>query len=267
MNLTNDIILGQYVPGNSIIHRLHPCFKVIMVLAMMIVIFLAGNPAANLIIALFLVVLITVSGIPVKFILRGLKPLFILLFFTFCLHLFLTPGKVIWEWWILKITEPGLYQGIIILLRLTFLIIVASLLTLTTSPLNLTYSMEQLMAPLRILRFPVHEFSMLTMIALRFIPVILWELDKIVKAQTARGMDFKKGNLFSRLKNLTLLLLPLFISAFKRAEDLALAMEIRCYRGEEGRTRMKKNRVGVKDYLAAAVTLLIVATVVYSRNW
>jgi energy-coupling factor transport system permease protein len=199
------------------------------------------------------------SGVPVRYMLRGLKPLLFIILLTFFINIFFTSGEnIIFKFWFLTLTQEGLLQGIFMGLRLIFLVAGTSLLTLTTSPIALTDGIEHLLKPLKVIRFPVHELAMMMTIALRFIPTLLEETDKIMKAQMARGADFESGNLFQRAKALVPLLVPLFISAFRRADELAMAMESRCYRGGENRTRMKTLKTAARDYAALAVTLLLV---------
>ena len=204
----------------------------------------------------FLVGIVGLSKVPVKFMLKGLKPLFLIFLITLCFNLFLVPGRVIWEFGFLKLTYEGIRQAVKIGIRLIYLVIGSSVMTLTTTPNQLTDGLEKILKPLNKIKVPVHEIAMMMSIALRFIPILMEETDKIMKAQIARGADFESGNLIQKAKNLIPLLVPLFISAFRRADDLAMAMEARCYHGGENRTQMKPLVYHTRDYWAYAVTLL-----------
>jgi len=256
-------IIGQYVPGNSIIHRLDPRSKLIAVFIFIIVIFLANSFISYAVVTLFVAGAVLLSRVPILFVLRGMKWIFILVMITFLLHLFLTKeGEVIYQIGTWKIYSEGLILGSFISLRLLYLVIFTSLLTLTTTPIEITDGLESLLNPLKRLRVPVHEFALMMSIALRFIPTLLEEAEKIMKAQSARGADFTGGPLKERLKAIVPLLIPLFVSSFKRAEDLALAMEARGYRGGEGRTKLRILTWGWKEnvlmLLLVALTLALV---------
>lgn len=248
--MLRDITLGQYYQTESIIHKLDPRVKIGGTLLYIISLFLFENIWGYVLAALFLAMVIKLSKVPFKFMVRGMKSILLLLLITVVFNLFLTPGEVLITIWKLKITKEGLSIAIFMAIRLCFLIIGSSIMTLTTTPNNLTDGMEKMMSPLKIFKVPVHEVAMMMSIALRFIPILLEETDKIMKAQIARGADFESGNLIKRAKALVPLLVPLFISAFRRANDLAMAMEARCYRGGDGRTKMKPLVYKKHDYLA-----------------
>lgn len=248
--MLRDITIGQYYSVDSVIHSLDPRVKLFGVLLFIISLFTFGNIFAYCLATIILIVVITVSKIPFKYVIRGLKPLLILLLFTTVLNLFTTKGEVLIHIWKLSITKEGIFLAVHIFVRLMYLIIASSLLTLTTTPTRLTDAMEKVMRPLNKINVPVHEVAMMMSIALRFIPILVDETDKIMKAQSARCMDFEHGNVIKRLKNLVPLLIPLFISAIRRANDLALAMEARCYQGGEGRTKMRELKYVKTDYIA-----------------
>ncbi len=260
--MLKDITIGQYYPSDSPIHRLDPRTKLMITFLYIIIIFFVQHFAGYLFVFLFLALVIVLSGLPLKYILKGLKPLLFIIVLTFCINLFFTSGgKVIFQLGFLKVTEEGLRQGISMMLRLLLLVMGTSLLTLTTSPISLTDGLEALLKPLQAIHFPAHELAMMMTIALRFIPTLLEETDKIMKAQMARGADFESGNLIQRAKSMVPLMVPLFISAFRRADELAMAMEARCYRGGENRTRMKVLRMERIDYEAFGAALLLIAAV------
>ena len=237
--MLRDITLGQYYRTESVIHALDPRVKIVGTFSFIISLFLVKNFIGYVIAGLFLVICIKLSNVPPKFIFRGMKAIFFLLMITMAFNLFLTPGEPLVSFWKIQITGEGLKLAIMMGVRLVFLITGSSLMTLTTTPNNLTDGLEDLLKPLKKVRVPVHEISMMMSIALRFIPILMEETDKIMKAQMARGADFESGSIMNRAKSLVPLLVPLFISAFRRANDLAMAMEARCYRGGEGRTKMK----------------------------
>lgn len=248
--MIRDITIGQYYPVDSVIHRLDPRVKLMGTLIYIISLFLFKSFTGYLAALVFLGMAIQLSKVPLKYILRGLKAILVLLLFTVGFNIFLTPGEVLWQAWIFKITKEGLRSGTFMGIRLIFLIVGSSLMTFTTTPNHLTDGLERLLNPLKRLHLPVHEVSMMMSIALRFIPILLEETDKIMKAQSARGADFESGGLIKKAKNLIPLLVPLFVSAFRRANDLAMAMEARCYRGGEGRTKMKPLKYGKLDFMA-----------------
>lgn len=255
--MLTDITLGQYFPGQSFIHLLDPRTKIISTLLFISGIFLAESYLAYGVITAFIVFTIVLSKIPLNLIIRSLKPLWIIIIFTLAIHIFTTPGEVIYAISFLTVTWEGIRQGILMTTRLVFLIIISSLLTFTTSPIVLTDGIERLLNPFRRFGLPAHELAMMMTIALRFIPTLLEETDRIMKAQMARGAEFSSGNLLKRAKNMVPLLVPLFISAFRRADELATAMEARCYRGGENRTRMKELRLTSRDAVALTGIVLI----------
>ena len=261
--MLKDITLGQYFPGNSVIHRLDPRTKLILLVVYIVALFLAVNWVSYALIAAFLVTVIKISTIPPKSILRGMKPLVMILVFTGVLNLFFTvgEGEPLVDFWIFTVYEDGLIRAIFMIIRILLLISGTFLLTYTTSPISLTDGLESLMNPLKVLKVPVHELSMMMCIALRFIPTLIEETDKIMSAQKARGADFESGSLMDKAKALVPILVPLFISAFRRADELATAMECRCYQGGEGRTKMKLLRYHRNDFNAFGIALLLIVAV------
>ncbi len=257
--MLRDITLGQYYQTESVIHRLDPRVKLAGTLLFIISLFFFRNFIGYLVAALFLAVVIGLSHVPFRFMVKGMRAVVFLLLITVVFNLFLTPGEALVSIWKLTITKEGLATAVTMAVRLTMLIIGSSIMTLTTTPNNLTDGLEKGLRPLKLFKVPVHEVAMMMSIALRFIPILLEETDKIMKAQIARGADFESGNLIRRAKALVPLLVPLFISAFRRANDLAMAMEARCYRGGDGRTKMKpliyKRRDGIA-YLCILVYLV-----------
>ncbi|NLJ34514.1 MAG: energy-coupling factor transporter transmembrane protein EcfT [Firmicutes bacterium] len=263
--MLKDITIGQYIPGDSLIHLLDPRTKILGAMAFILALFIASGPEGYLILTLFSIIIIILSRIPTSFVLRGLKPLYYILAFTVLLNFFLTPGVEIWRWKFLRLTEEGLRQGLFMGWRLLLLVLTTSLLTLTSSPIALTDGIERLLNPFKTIGVPAHELAMMMTIALRFIPTLLEETDKIMKAQMARGAEFESGNIVQRAKGMVPLLVPLFISAFRRADELAMAMEARCYRGGEGRTRMKQLEMKKRDYYALTLMGLLVIFAIYER--
>ena len=265
--MLKDITLGQYFPGQSIIHRLDPRTKLIMLVVYIVALFLAESWVSYGLMFLFLVTVIWLSTIPLKSILRGMKPLVMILIFTGVLNLFFTQeGEVIFHFWILTMTTGGLSRAVMMMSRILMLITGTFLLTYTTSPIALTDGLESLMKPLKKVGVPVHELSMMMCIALRFIPTLIEETDKIMCAQKARGADFETGSLMDRAKALIPILVPLFISAFRRADELATAMECRCYQGGEGRTKMKLLRYHREDFLSYGVGAVLLVTVIVLKS-
>ena len=261
--MLEDITLGQYFPGNSIIHRLDPRTKLIMLVVYIVALFMAKGWVAYGALLVFLLVVIKISTIPPKSILKGMKPLIMILVFTGVLNLFFTQeGPVLVDFWILTITLGGLQRAVMMMTRIMMLITCTFLLTYTTSPISLTDGLESLMNPLKKIKVPVHELSMMMCIALRFIPTLIEETDKIMCAQKARGADFENGSLMDKAKALIPILVPLFISAFRRADELATAMECRCYQGGEGRTKMKLLRYHREDFLSFGTGVLLILAVV-----
>jgi len=263
--MLRDITIGQYFPIDSPVHRLDPRIKIIISFIYLISLFIVKDLLVFAFVTVFLLFIIKISKVPVKYILKGLKPIFLIIIFAFTINLFMTPGKIMFSYGIFKITEEGLYQAVFMVLRLVYLIIGTSMLTLTTSPIALTDGIEYLLNPFKKIGLPAHELAMMMTIALRFIPTLLEETDKIMKAQMARGADFESGNVMKRAKALIPLLVPLFISAFRRADELAMAMEARCYRGGENRTRMKVLRYGKNDVFASVFFLFYMGIIILSR--
>lgn len=254
--MIRDITIGQYYPANSKLHRLDPRVKIVCTLLFLISLFCFQNIWGYVIATVFLASIIRISKVPFKFIVKGLRPVIMLLMITVLFNLFLTKtGTVIFEAWIFKITDEGLRTAGFMTVRLIYLILGSSLMTFTTTPNALTDGIEKLLWPLRKIKFPVHEIAMMMSIALRFIPILLEETDKIMKAQIARGADLESGNIIQKAKAMIPILVPLFVSAFRRATDLAMAMEARCYRGGEGRTKMKPLVYQKKDYIAYAIMI------------
>lgn len=265
--MLRDITLGQYYPGNSVIHRLDPRVKIIATMAFIVALFVVDSFLGFGISFLALTVVIAVSKVPVKYILRGLKPIFLIILLTFMLNVFMIDGEVLVKVGFLQITKEGLYTAVFMATRLILLIIGSSLLTLATKPMSLTDGIESLLKPLRRIGVPAHELAMMMTIALRFIPTLLEETDKIMKAQQARGADFETGNVFKRAKHLIPILIPLFISAFRIAQDMAMAMEARCYRGGDNRTRMNGMKLGKIDVVATILMILFLGLIVAERIW
>lgn len=263
--MIRDITIGQYYQGSSLIHRLDPRLKVVGVLVYLISLFCFRYVIGFLVAGLFFVLVLRLSKVPFRYVIKGLKPILFLLIFTAALNLLWTPGETIWKFGILNLTREGIYKCIFMALRLILLIIGSSLLTLTTTPNQLTDAMEHLLGPLKRFGAPVHEVAMMMSIALRFIPILLEETDKIMKAQIARGADFENGNLIQKAKNMVPLLVPLFISAFRRANDLAMAMEARCYHGGDNRTQMKPLSYKKRDHAAYGVMVAYLAVAVGFR--
>ncbi len=263
--MINNITIGQYIPGNTSIHRLDPRVKILATIAYISILFFIKGFFPYIYVLAYLGIIIWLSEISVKTILRSLKPLAIIIILTVVFNIFMTPGERLFGYGFIVVTREGLYQAIYMGLRLMLLITGASLLTLTTSPIALTDGIEKLLNPFKKIGVPAHELAMMMTIALRFIPTLLDETDKIMKAQMARGADFESGNLFNRAKAMIPLLVPLFISAFRRAEELALAMEARCYRGGENRTRMKQLKLQKIDFAATLITILLAAGIVFTR--
>lgn len=253
--MLKDITLGQYYPADSVIHRLDPRVKLFATLIFIISLFCFKGPLGFALILVFMGVFIKMSKVPLSYMLRGLRAIVILLVIAGAFNLFLSPGEALVSLGPLTITDTGLRNAVLMTVRMVFLIVGTSVMTLTTTPNQLTDGMEKALRPLNKIHVPVHEISMMMSIALRFIPILLEETDKIMKAQMARGADFESGNIIQRVKNMVPLLVPLFISAFRRANDLALAMEARCYHGGEGRTQMKPLRYQTRDYAAYGVLM------------
>ena len=266
--MLKDITLGQYFPGNSFIHRLDPRTKLIVLVVYIVALFLAVNWVSYTLVAGFLLLCIRISTIPAKSFIRGMKPLLMILIFTGVLNLFFTTeGAVLVDFWVITITTGGVQRAVFMVLRILMLICGTFLLTYTTSPISLTDGLEALMNPLKKIKVPVHELSMMMCIALRFIPTLIEETDKIMSAQKARGADFESGSLMEKARALIPILVPLFISAFRRADELATAMECRCYQGGEGRTKMKLLRYTRWDFRAFFVAAIVLAVVCALRSF
>ena len=260
--MIRDITIGQYYQAQSPVHRLDPRTKIIATLVYIVGLFVVKSFWGLGLTTLVLAAVIAVSRVPLSFILRGLKPIFIIILFTFVLNAFMYNGEVLVKIWVLTITTEGLIRAVFMAARLVLLILGSSMMTLTTKPIELTDGIESLLSPLRKIGVPAHELAMMMSIALRFIPTLLEETDKIMKAQQARGADFETGNILRRAKSLMPILVPLFISAFRIAQDMAMAMEARCYRGGDGRTRMKPMHFEKRDAAAAVLTAAFLAAVI-----
>ena len=261
--MLRDITIGQYFPGESVIHRLDPRFKIIITLIYIVMLFSGGNYVCLAIGAVYTFGAIFLSRIPFKMFVKSVKPLMPFLLIMAVINLFfMSSGEVLWQWRFIKVTSEGLNASVFMVIRIVLLIMGTSLLTYTTSPVTLTDAIERLLSPLRKVKFPVHELAMMMSIALRFIPTLIEETDKIMAAQKARGAEIDTGSFTTRARNLISILVPLFISAFRRADELATAMECRCYHGGEGRTRLRQLRSAPRDYIALAVTVLFLAGVI-----
>lgn len=263
--MIRDITLGQYYPGNSWIHRLDPRVKILATILYIVALFVVKDFIGFATAFVGLVAVTAISKVPVSFILRGLKPVFLIILFTFVINMFMIKGEVLVSLWFLEITREGLRTAVFMGVRLVLLIIGSSLLTLTTKPISLTDGIEALLSPFRRFGLPAHELAMMMTIALRFIPTLLEETDKIMKAQQARGADFESGNIINRAKALIPILVPLFISAFRIAQELAMAMEARCYGGSVKRTRMNGMKLCSRDLAASVVFVIFLALIVLER--
>ncbi len=263
--MLKDITLGQYFPGNSVVHRLDPRTKLLLVVAYIVALFTAKWFVSYGLVFFCLVAIIGISGVKPRTILKSLKPLLFIILFTGILNLFYTDGKVLVSFWIFTITYEGLTRAFFMVLRISLLVTGTFMLTYTTSPVSLTDGMESLLRPLCHLHIPVHELSMMMCIALRFIPTLTQETDKIISAQKARGADFESGNLVARAKALVPILVPLFISSFRRADELATAMECRCYHGGEGRTKLKQLQYRGRDAAAFVLGAIVLVSVILLR--
>ena len=264
-HMLRDITLGQYYQTDSVIHRLDPRVKLSATIIYIISLFVVHGIWGYLLTAIFLTAMIKLSNVPFKFMIKGMKAIAFLLVLTVVFNLFLTPGDVVLQIWKITITKQGISIALTMAVRLMLLIIGSSVMTLTTTPNNLTDGLESLLGPLKKIKVPVHEISMMMSIALRFIPILLEETDKIMKAQIARGADFESGNIIKKAKSLIPLLVPLFISAFRRANDLAMAMEARCYKGGEGRTKMKPLIYKKRDFIAYLILVLYLAVCIVMK--
>ena len=261
-----DITLGQYYPGNSFIHRLDPRTKILSTLLLIVAVFLANTAIGYAALCAMVLFIILVSGLPFMLVLKSVKPLLFIIVLTLLLHAVMGQGEhVLYQWKFIKVTEEGLQLGVQMAMRLILLLMISSILTFTTSPIVLTDGIEALLRPFRVIGVPAHELAMMLTIALRFIPTLMEETDRIIKAQTARGADFSGGNLLVRAKNMLPILVPLFISAFRRADDLAVAMEARCYRGGEGRTRMHQLAYRSGDVMAFVFAFAMIGLLAFLR--
>ncbi len=263
--MIKDITIGQYFPGDTIIHRLDPRVKLISVFLFIISLFFVKNFYPYIFVLGYILTIVYLSKIPIKYILKGLKPLIFIISITFFINLFMTKGEILFYIGPLVVTKEGLSQAVFMAIRLIFLVTGTSLLTLTTSPIALTDGIESLLSPLKSIGLPAHELAMMMTIALRFIPTLLEETDKIMKAQMARGADFESGNIINRAKSLVPLLVPLFINAFRRADELATAMEARCYRGGDNRTRLNELRFKRIDIAALGAITLFFGAIISTR--
>ena len=262
--MLKDITLGQYYPVSSVLHSLDPRVKLAGTLIFMVSLFIV-NSFGYILCTAFLIIAMIMSNVPFSYIVKGLKPIFFLLAFTAVLNLFLTSGETAWQFGFLRITYEGIRVAIAMAVRLVYLVLGASLMTLTTTPNKLTDGLEKALSPLNIIKIPVHDIAMMMSIALRFIPILTEETDKIMQAQMARGADFESGKLMQRVKALIPLLVPMFVSAFRRANDLAVAMEARCYRGGDGRTHMKPLKYSGKDFAAYLILAIYLCAIIVLR--
>jgi len=265
--MINSMIIGQYVPGDSFIHKLDPRTKLIVIFFYVIVVFFANNVYSYGLLTFFVLLAVFITRIPLRYIIKGLTPIWFLIVFTFLLHLFLTKeGPVVWELWTFSFHLGGIIQGLTISLRFMLLILMTSLLTLTTTPIEITDAIEFLLQPLNKIKFPVHELALMMSISLRFIPTLMQETDKISKAQASRGVDFRTGKIRDRIRAIIPLLVPLFVSAFKRAEELAMAMEARGYQGGEGRTKLRALTYRTRDIIIFSLFVLVVILLFIVRS-
>ncbi len=265
--MLKDITLGQYLPGNSSVHKLDPRTKILIIAGLIVALFATNSIVGYIVAAIFIIAVNCISGITLRMVTKSIKPLMFFIIFTAVINLFLTDGKgLLWEFGIIKFSLEGIYLTVIMSLRLIFLVVGTSILTYTTSPIVLTDGIEALMRPLSKIGVPSHEIAMMMTIALRFIPTIIDETDKIMKAQSARGSDFESGSLLSRAKALIPILVPLFISAFRRADDLAVAMECRGYRGGSGRTKLKQLKFAKSDLVAVCICMLVFFAMIFCNT-
>ena len=263
--MLNDITIGQYVKGNSILHRLDPRTKIFGMLGIMVALFLINQWIGLLYATVVVFAILGLSKVPIRYYIKGIKPLLFILVFTALIQMFFTPGTILWQWWIFRITKEGIRLAVFMCTRLVLLILTTSVLTLTTTPIQLTDAVENLLSPFKRFGLPAHELAMMMSIALRFIPTLIDETDKIMKAQASRGAAFDEGGLINRAKALLPILVPLFFNAIKRAEELAMAMEARCYHGGEGRTRLHELHYEREDRGAFALLAVIIALGVATR--
>lgn len=263
--MLNDITIGQYVKGNSLLHQLDPRTKIFGMLGIMVALFLINHWLGLVYCTVVVFAILAVSRVPIRFYIKGIKPLLFILVFTALIQIFLTPGHIIWQWWIFHITTEGLRLAVFMCTRLVLLILTTSVLTLTTTPIQLTDAIENMLSPFKRFGMPAHELAMMMSIALRFITTLIDETDKIMKAQASRGAAFDEGGLMNRARALLPILVPLFLNAIKRAEELAMAMEARCYHGGEGRTRLHELKYERVDHLSLIVLFVIVAVAIATR--
>lgn len=264
--MLSEMMLGQFFPGESFVHHLDPRTKLIATLIYIVAIFLAQTPLTYGILIGFAFLVVLLSRLPILMVLKSLKPVWFIVVITLLIHTFTFPGKeILWQWQMFTVTKEGLELGVKMGLRLTLLLLFSSVLTFTTSPIVLTDGIERLLRPLKCVGVPAHEIAMMMTIALRFIPTLLEETDRIIKAQEARGADFGNGNMMKKIKGMLPLLVPLFVSAFRRADELATAMEARCYRGGEGRTRMYELHYHKEDILAFVVMPILIGVLMACR--
>ena len=265
--MTKDITLGQYFPGDSPLHRLDPRMKIILTIAYMVMLFVAFNAPGLAVASFFMVVIVALSRIPLRMVFRGVRPILPIIIITAVINAFYIGGHTLFKFYFVTVSYEGLELAVFMAVRIVFLIVGTSMMTYTTSPISLTDALEQLLAPLGKIHLPVHELSMMMTIALRFIPTLIEETNKIINAQKARGADFESGNIARRMKAMVPILIPLFVSAFRRAEELAMAMDCRCYRGGEGRTRMRQLKYSRRDAAAAAVVAAVFAVVIVLNSF
>ena len=263
--MLKDITLGQFIPGDSPIHRIDARVKILLVICFTVMIFVATNFVSMGLVGALLLVAALLSRVSSKVLIRSFRPLLPFIIFTVILNMFYVKGEPLFEWWIFSVTKEGIYVSIMMTARIVFMLLGGSLLTFTTSPIVLTDALERLMKPLSWIRIPVHDIAMMMTIALRFIPTLVDETEKIMNAQKARGADLESGGLFKRARALVPILVPLFVSSFKRADELALAMECRCYTGGAGRTRLKQMKMTVADLWAALVCAAVLAALIYAN--
>ena len=266
--MLKDITLGQYIPGNSVVHRLDPRTKILLMIAYIVAVFIVKRIEMFIPVILFTLLITVLAKVPANYMLKALKPMRLLLPLMFVMNLFLIKtGKTIVDWWIIRIYADGLTNAVFVVLRLATLVCGTSLLTLTTTPIALTDGLEKLLSPLKIIKFPAHELAMMMTVALRFIPTLIEEADKITKAQLARGADFESGNVFKRAKSMLPILIPLFVNSFRRADELAMAMESRCYHGGEGRTRMRVLKFHMGDLAAVIIFAAFITAVALAQKF
>lgn len=261
--MLKNITIGQFFPGESFVHKLDARMKIILTIAIIVEIFVCDNYFSLALVVAFVILCVGVSGIPVKVIFRGMKAIYLIIILTSLLQIFYnSTGEVLVEWWKITITTGGIKTAIFLAVRIIALILISSLMTYTTSPTVLTDALERLLSPLNKIKVPVHTLAMMMTIALRFIPILIDEIDKIMSAQKARGSDIGVGNLAQRAKALVPIFVPLFVNSFRRAYELAFAMECRCYRGGDGRTRMKKMHMGARDWVALSCVVVVLAGII-----